>query len=135
MSTRDEIRIAIESDEDVVTARQQGRELAQRLDLSTTDLTLLATAISEIARNMTAYAGGGSVTIRLIEEEGISGVEVIAEDDGPGIPDIAVALRDGYTTGRGMGLGLPGARRLMDHFEIDSRVGEGTRIRMIKWGR
>jgi serine/threonine-protein kinase RsbT len=135
MSTTDEIRIAIESDDDVVTARQQGRELAQRLDLGATDLTLLATAISEIARNMTAYAGGGSITIRLIEQDGRHGIEVIAEDDGPGIPDIAVALRDGYSTGRGMGLGLPGARRLMDQFEIDSRVGRGTRIRMIKWGR
>ena len=135
MSATDEIRIAIDSDEDVVKARQQGRELAQRLDISATDLTLLATAISEIARNMTAYAGGGSITIRLIEEHGRTGIEVIAEDDGPGIPDITVALRDGYSTGRGMGLGLPGARRLMDHFEIDSRVGRGTRIRMIKWGR
>lgn len=135
MSTTDEIRIAIESDDDVVTARQQGRELAQRLDLGATDLTLLATAISEIARNMTAYAGGGSITIRLIEQDGRHGIEVIAEDDGPGIPDIALALRDGYSTGRGMGLGLPGARRLMDQFEIDSRVGRGTRIRMIKWGR
>jgi serine/threonine-protein kinase RsbT len=135
MPARDEIRIAIEFDEDVVRARQRGRQLGQSLDLSATDLTLLATAISEIARNITAYAGHGDIRIRLVEEEGHRGIEVLAEDEGPGIPDIAAALGDGYSTGRGMGLGLPGARRLMDHFEIDSRVGEGTRVRMIKWSR
>jgi serine/threonine-protein kinase RsbT len=135
MPARDEIHVAIDTDEDVVAARQQGRRLGRSLDLGATDLTLLATAISEIARNITAYAGHGQITIRLVEEDGRRGIEVLAEDQGPGIPDMTAALRDGYSTGRGMGLGLPGARRLMDHFEIDSRVGEGTRVRMIKWGR
>jgi serine/threonine-protein kinase RsbT len=135
MPARDEIRIAIESDEDVLKARQQGRNLGQSLDLSATDLTLLATAISEIARNITAYATHGYISMRLVEEDERRGIEVLAKDQGPGIPDIAAALSDGYSTGRGMGLGLPGARRLMDHFEIDSRVGEGTRVRMIKWSR
>jgi serine/threonine-protein kinase RsbT len=135
MPAKDEVRIAIESDEDVLKARQQGRNLGQSLDLDATDLTLLATAISEIARNITAYAGHGAITIRLVQEDGCRGIEVLAEDQGPGIPDIAAALSDGYSTGRGMGLGLPGARRLMDHFEIDSHVGEGTRVRMIKWSR
>lgn len=135
MPAKDEIRVAIESDEDVLKARQQGRNLGQSLDLGATDLTLLATAISEIARNITAYAARGRISMRLVEEDGRRGIEVLAEDQGPGIPDIAAALSDGYSTGRGMGLGLPGARRLMDHFEIDSRVGEGTRVRMIKWSR
>jgi serine/threonine-protein kinase RsbT len=135
MRARDEIRIVIESDEDVVEARQQGRRLGQSLDLSATDLTLLATAISEIARNITAYAGRGSIRMQLVEQDGCHGIEVVAEDHGPGIPDIAAALSDGYSTGRGLGLGLPGARRLMDHFEIDSRVGAGTRVQMIKWSR
>jgi serine/threonine-protein kinase RsbT len=133
MRASDEIRIAIASDGDVVTAREKGRELGQRLNLSATDLTLLATAISEIARNITAYAGHGSIAIHLVEEEGRQGVEVVAEDGGPGIPDVPAALSDGFSTGRGLGLGLPGARRLMDDFEIDSRVGEGTRVRMVKW--
>ncbi len=135
MPARDEIRIAIDSDEDVLKARQEGRNLSQSLDLNATDLTLLATAISEIARNITAYAGHGSISMWLVEEDGRRGIEVVAEDKGPGIADLAAALSDGYSTGRGMGLGLPGARRLMDHFEIDSRVGEGTRVRMIKWSR
>jgi serine/threonine-protein kinase RsbT len=135
MPARDEIRVTIESDEDVLKAREQGRNLGRRFDLDATDLTLLATAISEIARNITAYAGHGSITMQFVEEDRRRGIEVLAEDQGPGIPDIAAALSDGYSTGRGMGLGLPGARRLMDHFEIDSRVGEGTRVRMIKWGR
>jgi serine/threonine-protein kinase RsbT len=135
MRTRDEICIVIESDKDVVEARQQGRRLGQSLDLGATDLTLLATAISEIARNITAYAGRGSIRMQLVEQDGRHGIEVVAEDRGPGIPDIPAALSDGYSTGRGLGLGLPGARRLMDHFEIDSRVGEGTRVQMIKWSR
>jgi serine/threonine-protein kinase RsbT len=135
MLARDEIRIAIESDADVLKARLQGRKLGQGLGLGATDLTLLATAISEIARNITTYAGRGSIRMRLTEEHGQHGIEVVAEDQGPGIPDIAAALSDGYSTGRGMGLGLPGARRLMDDFEIDSRVGEGTRVRMVKWRR
>jgi len=128
--------IAIESDADVVTARQRARELAASLDLSSTDQTLLATAISEVARNITAYATRGEVSLKVVRDgDGRSGIEVIASDQGPGIVDIERALQDGYTTGGGLGLGLPGARRLVDEFEIRSAPREGTTVRLVKWSR
>jgi len=130
-----EARIAIASDDDVVAARQAGRRLAETLGLGTTDLTLLATAISEVARNITAYAGEGEVVVRRVELDGASGIEVVARDAGPGIADVERALQDGYTTGNGLGLGLPGARRLMDDFEIVSQPGVGTTVTMTKWAR
>ena len=131
-----ETRIAIESDADVVTARQRARELAAGLDLSSTDQTLLATAISEVARNITAYATRGEVTLRILRDgDGRSGIEVIASDQGPGIEDIERALQDGYTTGGGLGLGLPGARRLVDEFDIQSAPQQGTTVRLVKWSR
>ena len=131
-----EDRIAIESDGDVVTARQRARELAAGLELSSTDQTLLATAISEVARNITAYATRGEVTLRVVRDgNGRAGIEVIASDDGPGIEDIERALQDGYTTGGGLGLGLPGARRLVDEFDIESGPTQGTRVRLVKWSR
>jgi len=131
-----EDRIAIESDGDVVTARQRARELAAGLELSSTDQTLLATAISEVARNITAYATRGEVTLRIVRDgNGRAGIEVIASDDGPGIEDIERALQDGYTTGGGLGLGLPGARRLVDEFDIESGPTQGTRVRLVKWSR
>jgi len=129
-----ESRIAIESDADVVTARQRARELAHELDLSSTDQTLLATAISEVARNITTYAQRGEVSLRIVRDgNGRAGIEVVASDQGPGIPDIELALKDGYTTGTGLGLGLSGSRRLMAEFEIVSKVGEGTRVTVAKW--
>jgi serine/threonine-protein kinase RsbT len=128
-----EVRVEITSDDDVVTARQAGRQLAERLGLGLTDLTLIATAISEVARNITAYAGSGEILVRQVEQQGRNGVQVVASDEGPGIEDIDSALRDGYTTGGGLGLGLPGARRLMDDFAINSQVGRGTTITMTKW--
>jgi len=129
-----ERRIAIRSDDDVVTARRQAREMAGALGFEATDLTLLATAISEVARNITTYAGSGEVSIDVMHDGGRTGIRVVAVDEGPGIENLDMALRDGYSSGRGLGLGLPGARRLMDEFEIETEVGEGTTIRMIKWG-
>ena len=129
-------RIAIESDADVVTARQRARALAVGLDMPSTDQTLLATAISEIARNITTYAERGEVLIDLVRDDsGRRGVRVVARDDGPGIEDLERALTDGYTTGGGLGLGLPGARRLVDEFDIETAPGEGTTVTLIKWTR
>jgi serine/threonine-protein kinase RsbT len=128
-----ELRIAITSDEDVIAARVAGRRLAEALGLEATDVTLLATAISEVARNITAYAGSGEIVVRQIERRGTPGIEVVARDEGPGIDDVDAALQDGYTTGGGLGLGLPGARRLMDEFAIESGVGAGTTVVMKKW--
>ena len=131
-----ETRIAIESDADVVTARQRARELAADLELSSTDQTLLATAISEVARNITHYATRGEVLLRVIRDgDGRVGIQVVASDDGPGIADIERALQDGYTTGGGLGLGLPGARRLVDEFHIQSTPSEGTTVTLVMWGR
>ncbi len=129
-------RIAIESDADVVTARQRARALAVGVDMPSTDQTLLATAISEIARNITAYAVRGEVLIDVVRDQnGRRGVRVIARDDGPGIENLERALTDGYTTGGGLGLGLPGARRLVDEFDIQTTPGEGTTVTLIKWNR
>jgi serine/threonine-protein kinase RsbT len=123
----------IASDSDVVTARQAGRELAMESGFKGSDLTLIATAISEIARNIVVFAGRGEITISPLDTDGRRGVLIVAEDAGPGIPDIAMAMRDGYSTGHSLGLGLPGAKRLMDEFEIVSEVGIGTTIKMRKW--
>jgi serine/threonine-protein kinase RsbT len=129
-------RIAIESDADVVTARQRARALAIGLDMPSTDQTLLATAISEVARNITAYAQRGEVLLELVRDgAGRRGIRVVARDDGPGIADLERALTDGYTTGGGLGLGLPGARRLVDEFDIETAPGEGTTVTLIKWTR
>lgn len=131
-----ESRIAIESDADVVTARQRARELAADLELSSTDQTLLATAISEVARNITHYAQRGEVRLRIIRDKGgREGIEVVAQDYGPGIANLELAMQDGYTTGGGLGLGLPGARRLVDEFDVQSATGQGTTVTLIKWGR
>ncbi|MBF6331302.1 ATP-binding protein [Nocardia transvalensis] len=118
---------------DIVTARQAGRELAAKLGFSLTDITMISTAISEVARNITSYAGTGEIRITVEEREGRRALVVQAQDQGPGIRDIARALEDGYSTGRGLGLGLPGARRLMDRLLIDSAPGQGTLVEMWKW--
>jgi serine/threonine-protein kinase RsbT len=128
-------RISIESDADVVTARQRARALAVGLEMPSTDQTLLATAISEIARNITAYAERGEVLLDVVQDGGRRGVRVIAVDEGPGIDDVEQALTDGFTTGGGLGLGLPGARRLVDEFDIQTAPGEGTRATLVKWTR
>lgn len=131
----DDLRLAIAADVDVVQARLQGRELAAGAGFSTGDQTVIAAAISEIARNILNYAKRGEITLRLVPNGDRQGVEVIARDAGPGIPDIARAMQDGYSTSGGLGLGLPGARRLMDEFEVTSVVGEGTTVTMKKWRR
>ena len=131
------IRIVISTDGDIVVARQSGRELAAQIGCSSTDATLIATAISDVARNILTHAGHGEVEMQAIGPETNRrrepAVEVIARDDGPGIADVDRAMQDGFTTGRGLGLGLPGARRLMDEFDITSEVGTGTTIVMRKW--
>ena len=98
--------------------------MGAELGFSSTDLTLLATAISEVARNITTYAGEGEVALRVLEDGGRAGIEVVASDEGPGIADVELAMQDGYTTGNGLGLGLPGARRLVDEFELRTALGE-----------
>jgi serine/threonine-protein kinase RsbT len=128
-------RVAIQSDGDVVLARQKARELAAGLGFSGTELTLLATAVSEVARNIVVYAECGEIFLHLVAEGRRQGIRVVARDSGPGIPDIDQAKRDGFSTGKSLGLGLPGAERLMDDFDIQSTVGVGTTITMTKWAR
>lgn len=130
-----EIIISIQHEADIVNARQKGREIAGTIGFSSTDQALLATAISEIARNIVSYAGQGTVTLKTVEEGMRRGVTVVAKDQGPGIPDVELAMRDGYSTAKSLGLGLPGARRIMDAFELESTVGAGTTITMTKWKR
>jgi serine/threonine-protein kinase RsbT len=131
----DALRCLIGSDADVVQARQMGRELATQLGFSPGDQTVIAAAISEIARNILMYAKRGEVQFTKINDGARPGLIVVAEDHGPGIRDVPRALQDGYSTSGGLGLGLPGARRLMDEFEVVSVVGEGTRVTMKKWKR
>jgi serine/threonine-protein kinase RsbT len=129
----DEVRIAIANDADIVTARQHGRDLAARIGFSGSDLTVIATAISEIVRNIVAYASKGEVQMVAIQDGIRRGILIVARDSGPGIADISRAMTDGYSTGGSLGLGLPGARRLMDEFDIVSAPGEGTTVTMKKW--
>lgn len=130
-----ETRVPIEGEGDIVTARQKGRELAAARGLSRTEQTLVATAISEVARNIVVYAHRGEVVLAAVEDHGRRGVMVVARDEGPGIPNPDLAMRDGYSTGSSLGMGLPGARRLMDEFELSSTVGKGTIVTMKKWVR
>lgn len=130
---RDEVLVAIASDQDVVTARQTGRTLATELGLTRSEATLLATAISEVARNIVEYVGEGQIQICIVNLNGMEGIQVIASDSGPGIENIETALQDGQSSGGRLGLGLPGARRLMDEFHMVSKVGEGTIVTMTKW--
>jgi serine/threonine-protein kinase RsbT len=120
---------------DIVMARQQGRALATELGFRPGDLTLIATAISEIARNIVVYARQGEILLRPIQDGALRGIMVIGRDQGPGIPDIDRAMQDGYSTGKSLGLGLPGAKRIMDEFDIASEVGRGTTVTMKKWNR
>lgn len=132
MAAETQIRIA--SDKDVVTARQQGRAVAMQTGFSVSEATLIATAISELARNIVSYANQGNVTLKPVNgTNGAVGITIIASDSGPGIADIAQALRDGYSSSGGLGLGLPGVRRLMDEFDIASPAGGGTTVTVTKW--
>ncbi len=125
----------IQSDLDIVTARSNARDIAKALGFSSIDQARIATAVSELARNIYLYAGAGDVTAREVERLGRKGIEIEFCDRGPGITDIHQVMQDGYTTSRGMGMGLPGAQRLMDDFEIQSNVGAGTTIVCRKWRR
>jgi len=126
-------QIRIASDVDIVEARMAARALATELGFEGADLVMIATAVSEVARNIVEYAKLGELWIAPTANGHLRGMQVVAKDRGPGIADIDRAMEDGYTTGRGLGIGLPGSRRLMDHFEIDSKVGKGTTVTMKKW--
>jgi serine/threonine-protein kinase RsbT len=135
LATHTEVQIPIVSDADIVVARQQGRDMGRRVGFDGLDLTVISTAISEVARNIVEYALPGCIRISTIEHNGKRGIEVIAQDEGPGIRNLSLAMQDGYSSGRGLGLGLPGSRRLMDEFEIQSTPGKGTIVTMKKWSR
>jgi serine/threonine-protein kinase RsbT len=123
----------IRTSEDVVRVRQVAREWAVAQGLSLVDQTKIVTAASELARNTLDHGGGGTVRLEAIKKEARHGLRLVFEDKGPGIPDVELALKDGYTTGGGLGLGLSGAKRLSNEFEIFSRVGEGTRVTITRW--
>ncbi|MGA7805814.1 anti-sigma regulatory factor [Bradyrhizobium sp.] len=126
-------RLDIRSSDDVVRARQLTRTLATEAGLSLVDQTKIITAASELARNTLDYGGGGSVMVELIEQMGRRGVRLTFEDKGPGIADVEAALKDGFTTGKGMGLGLGGAKRLSNEFSIASKPGGGTKVVIARW--
>lgn len=130
-----EVRVAIQREADIVLARQAGRQLAAQLGFSSTDQTLIATAISEVARNIVVYANHGEIVLTHSDDGGRIGIQVQAIDSGPGIDNKDLAMRDGYSTKNSLGLGLPGARRLMDDFALESEVGRGTTVTMKKWKR
>jgi serine/threonine-protein kinase RsbT len=129
------VTLPLRSDEDVVALRRHVRERAVAIALSLVDQTKLVTAASELARNTIKYGGGGDVVLDALDDGVRRGVGLIFMDRGPGIPDIEQALRDGFTSGGGLGLGLGGSRRLVDEFDIDSRTGEGTTVSVVKWKR
>jgi serine/threonine-protein kinase RsbT len=130
-----EVRVAIQREADIVLARQAGRQLAASIGFSMTDQTLIATAISEVARNIVVYAQQGEIVLVRAEDGTRIGIQVVAIDQGPGIDNKDLAMRDGYSTKNSLGLGLPGARRLMDDFALDSEIGRGTTVTMKKWKR
>ena len=125
--------MAINSDQDIVLARQKGRALAMELGFASGDATLIATAISELARNIVSYARKGQISLMLVNRANRAGLAIVASDNGPGIPDVRQALRDGFSTSGSLGMGLPGVRRLMDEFEITSQPGRGTIVAVKKW--
>lgn len=125
--------LPIQSPSDIVMARQAVRSAASGMGFSLVDQTKIVTAASELARNTLDYGGGGVVRVIQIEENPRKGLRLVFEDHGPGIPDVQLALKDGYTTGGGLGLGLGGAKRLVNDFEIESAPGQGTRISITRW--
>ena len=128
-----EIRVPIKSDADIVLARQKGRALATELGFAQSDRVLIVAAISELARNVIEYAQKGEMIMHSVHNANKKGIEIITRDGGPGIPDIAQALQDGYPSRKYLGLGLPGTKRIMDEFNIESKVGDGTTVTMKKW--
>ena len=128
-----ECRVPIKSERDIVVARQKGRALATKIGFSISDATLIATAISELARNIVSYAGEGMIAMNAIYNSKREGLLIVAYDEGPGIADIPGAMRDGFSTSGSLGIGLPGVRRLMDEFELASEPGVGTIVTVTKW--
>jgi serine/threonine-protein kinase RsbT len=128
-----EWKVLINSERDIVLARQKGRALATELGFSVGNATLIATAISELARNIVSYAGNGEIVMSVVRDSDRTGITIVASDSGPGIADLTLALRDGFSTSGSLGIGLPGARRLMDEFDINSQPGRGTIIKVTKW--
>jgi serine/threonine-protein kinase RsbT len=133
LDTKSEICIPIGRDTDIVLACQKGRTLAAQLELSGNDQVIIVIAISEVARNIFQYAGQGEIVLSSVQQDERQGVQIVARDNGPGIADIERVLQDGYSTSGGLGLGLSGARRLMDEFEIVSKMDQGTTVTMKKW--
>lgn len=131
----EEARVPVESDTDIVTARQKGRALATALGFSSGDATIVATAISELARNIVLYAKRGEIIIQTVNQSARRGLAITAHDEGDGIVDVRQAMQDGYSTSGRLGVGLPGVKRLMDEFEITSEVGRGTTVTVKKWKR
>jgi serine/threonine-protein kinase RsbT len=125
--------IRIETEKDIVFARQTGRNLSKQLGFGNIVQSRIATAISELARNIFLYAGTGTITIEIVKDEKRIGLRITAEDQGPGIPDIRKAMEDGYSTSGALGAGLPGVKRMMDQFSIESTVGQGTKVVITKW--
>lgn len=132
-SLKKRILINISSEEDIIVARQKVKEFASEIGFQNMDTIIIATAVSEVTRNVILYAKKGTVEISCIEKSGKEGIQIITSDKGPGIENISLALQDGFSTGQGLGLGLPGTKRLMDEFEIISEISKGTTIIMGKW--
>lgn len=133
MSVRDSGSQPVRIEQDVVLARQLARKLASECGMRLVDLTKMVTAVSELARNTVVYGGGGDMDWEIIDGLGRVGLRLVFRDEGPGIPDTKLALTDGWTSGNGMGLGLTGARRLVDEFELDTAIGQGTRVTITRW--
>jgi serine/threonine-protein kinase RsbT len=133
MVPRCPLRVPIGSDSDIIIARQKGRALAAELGFSPTDVVRIATAISELARNVLSYAACGEIRLQALNSRSRCGIAIVASDHGPGIADVEQAMQDAYSTSGGLGLGLPGVRRLMDEFTIESTVGKGTTVSATKW--
>jgi serine/threonine-protein kinase RsbT len=133
MNVRSSGTQAIHAEQDVVLARQLARKLAQECGMRLIDLTKLVTAVSELARNTMVYGGGGDMDWQIVEHGSRTGLRLTFRDEGPGIPDIKLAMTDGWTSGSGLGLGLTGAKRLVDDFELDTAPGAGTRVTICKW--
>ncbi|HWY08051.1 MAG TPA: anti-sigma regulatory factor [Candidatus Acidoferrales bacterium] len=131
--TEGEYKVAINSERDIVLARQKGRAMATEFGFTIGNATLIATTISELARNIITYAGKGEIVMSVVRDSDRMGIIIVASDNGPGIPDIPLALRDGFSTSGSLGIGLPGTRRLMDEFNIESQPGSGTIVKVTKW--
>jgi serine/threonine-protein kinase RsbT len=128
-----EVHVKIDLPGDIVAARQQGRALAAQAGFSICESTLITTAISEMSRNILEHASHGEVTISMLKNGSRKGVKIVANDQGPGIADISMVMQDGYSSNSGLGIGLPGTKRLMDEFEIRSKIGKGTTVTVKKW--